>query len=101
MAKYEKGQTWPKGKFSSGLMLTYTDSELRKGLPTMVSKKEKVNVATFGKPFYEYRRRLVKERYFPAGKSLKTDTEIRRFRKKHIFGPHLFGGKTNIEWGKK
>ena len=101
MGKYEKGQTWPKGKFSSGLMLTFSDRELRQGKMRWVSKKEKVNVASFGKPYYEYERRLIQERYYPAGKPLKTDTEIRRFRKKHIFGPHLFGGKFNIEWRKK
>ena len=29
--KYEKGQTWPVGAFRSGLMLTYSDKELREG----------------------------------------------------------------------
>ena len=96
MAKYKKGQTWPKGLFSAGLMMTFSDEELRKGRTRWVSKKEKVNVATFGKPFYEYRRRLVKERYYPAGKALKTDTEIRRFRKKHLPFSRITG--KSPEW---
>ena len=90
MAKYKPGQTWPKGAFSGGLMLTYSDEDLRKG------SHESRRLRKHQKKYHP--KLKPPPIFYPAGKPLKTDTEIRRFRKKHIFGPHRFGGKSKIEW---
>lgn len=85
---YKKGQTWPKGPFVAGLMLTFTDEELRKGS----SESRRLR-----KHQKEYHPKLTPPViYFPAGKPLKTDTEIRRFRKKYIPFSQITG--KSPEW---
>ena len=88
MAKYRKGQTWPVGKFYSGLMMTFSDEDLRKG------SKESRRLRVHQKKYHP--NLTPPPIYYPAGKPLKTDTEIRRFRKKHIYGTPLF--KKNLKW---
>ena len=87
--KYSKGQTWPVGAFRSGLMLTFSDKELREG--SEVYRSEKVRkphrmVKRGEETRHDFTRVTKKVRYYPAGKPLKTDAAIRRFRQKHIFG---------------
>jgi hypothetical protein len=89
MAKYKPGQTWPVGAFKSGLMLMFSDKELREGhevyRDVKVRKPDRMVKRGEETP-HDFTRVLKKVRTYPAGKPLKTDTAIRRFRQKHIFG---------------
>ena len=101
MSKYKKGQTWPAGEFKSGLMLTFSDKELREGVPSwrnvrIPTRPDGSSVVESKRTIHDTHLRLEPYTYYPAGKPLKTDTAIRRFRKKHIFGtPEL---KRAIKW---
>ena len=86
MAKYKPGQTWPGGAFRSGLMLTFSDKELREGVPSHRNVKTKKPGRMGSGTKHDSYLKLEKFVYYPAGKPLKTDTAIRRFRQKHIFG---------------
>jgi len=100
--KYTKGQTWPVGIFKSGLMLMFSDKELRKGYDVYESVKVRkpYRMAKRGEETeHDFMRVIKKKRYFPAGKALQTDTQIRRFRKKWIIGTPDF--KKNLKWRKK
>ena len=88
MVKYKKGQTWPKGLFSAGLMMTFSDEELRKG------SKESRRLREHQKKYHPHL--TPPPIYYPAGKPLKTDTEIRRFRKKHLPFSRITG--KSPEW---
>jgi len=83
--KYEKGQTWPVGAFRSGLMLTYSDKELREGYMSHKNVEMKKPGRMGSGTKHDTYLKLVKYRHYPAGKPLKTDAAIRRFRQKHIF----------------
>ena len=94
--KYKKGQTWPKGGFFSGLDLFNSDRELREGWPTLKRKKvrKKFTMAKPGQETkFDYTYKTVKVIKYPAGKPLKTDREIRAYRKKRITG---WGGEWTI-----
>ena len=99
MAKYKPGQTWPKGAFTAGLSLTFSDKELREGYDVYESVKVRkpYRMAKRGEETkHDFMRVIKKKRYFPAGKALKTDTQIRRFRKKWILGTPEF--KKKLKW---
>ena len=85
MAKYKPGQTWPVGAFTSGLMLMFSDKELREGVPAHRNVKTKKPGRMGSGTKHDYYLKLEKYTRYPAGKPLKTDTAIRRFRQKHIF----------------
>ena len=93
--KYVKGQTWPVGAFRSGLMLTFSDKELREGTVAHKNVRRKKPGRMGSGTKHDTYLQLVKYRYYPAGKPLKTDTAIRRFRKKHIFGD-----TSKLKWRK-
>ena len=85
MTKYKQGQTWPKGMTTSGLMMLYTDDELRRGIPRIrqVLVKRRDSMAKYGQEVrsdfqYQYEKYI----FYPAGKPCETDTQIRAFRKK-------------------
>jgi len=99
MAKYKKGQTWPKGAFTAGLSLTFSDKELREGYDIFESVKVRkpYRMAKRGEETeHDFMRVIKKKRYYPAGKPLETDTQIRRYRKKWILGTPEF--KKNLKW---
>tara|TARA_R110002050_G_scaffold7274_7_gene28461 strand:+ start:114 stop:407 length:294 start_codon:yes stop_codon:yes gene_type:complete len=86
---YKNGQTWPKGEFKSGLLLCFSDDELRNGNPSYRNIKVR-NFDCMARVGHEvasdYHLEIEKYTYYPAGKPLVTDTQIRAFRKKHISG---------------
>ena len=101
MTKYKNGQTWPKGMTKSGLMMLFTDDELRHGWPRIrdVKVRNRDCMAKYGQEVasdyhYEYEKYI----YYPAGKPLITDTQIRAFRKKlNTFKGRKING-WNGEW---
>jgi len=86
--KYEKGQTWPVGAFKAGLQLTWTDKELRGGIPAHKSVEDPNTTVRKYINDFDYIRvpslKTIKYTFFPAGKPLKTDTQIRKYRRKAI-----------------
>jgi len=101
--KYEKGQTWPVGDsvtgLVTGLMMTFSDKELREGIP---AHKNVVDGNKKGRKYITPREfllvpllKLIKYTYYPAGKALKTDTEIRAFRTK-VLGKRYAGGRVMV-----
>tara|TARA_R110000851_G_scaffold108116_10_gene229047 strand:+ start:105 stop:497 length:393 start_codon:yes stop_codon:yes gene_type:complete len=94
---YKNRQTWPKGIKTSGLMMLYTDDELRNGWPIVknVRVKNRDCMAKYGQEVAsDYHLELVKDIYYAAGKPLVTDTQIRAFRKKL----NTFKGKKINGW---
>ena len=86
-SKYKEGQTWPKGKFTSGMRLLDNDDKLRRGWPMLrnVKVKNRNSMAKYGEEVpSDYHTRREKQIVFPAGKSLVTDAQIRAYRKKNI-----------------
>ena len=88
MRKYKKGQTWPVFKGAkAGIMLLFSDKELREG--NRAFKQVRVPYRADGSQVVKSKRTIhdthlktVEYTHYPAGKPLKTDTEIRRFRRK-------------------
>lgn len=86
-SKYKKGQTWPKGEFTSGIRLLDTDDRLRRGWPTLrqINVKNRDSMAKYGEEVpSDYHPRYEKHIHYPAGKPLLTDAQIRAYRKKYI-----------------
>ena len=85
---FKKGQTWPVGPFVSGLEMTWSDKELREGIPAhknVVDGNKKARKYITPREFLLVPLlKLVKYTFFPAGKPLKTDTEIRKYRRKAV-----------------
>jgi hypothetical protein len=85
----------------SGLEMLYTDDELRRGIPRIrnVLVKRRDSMAKYGQEVrsdfqYQYEKYV----FFPAGKPLETDTQIRAWRKKLTsFKGNRLGGWSG-EW---